>query len=72
MPMIGIQELLMVLLVGLVLILPCWRIFTKAGFPGPLALTLLVPVLNIVVLFYVAFTDWPTQRQPPPANRNSV
>lgn len=40
-------------------ILPFWKIFEKAGFPGFYSLAMLVPLLNIFVLFYLAFADWP-------------
>jgi hypothetical protein len=47
----------------LLTVLPFWKICTKAGFPGPLALLMLVPVANIVLLFYLAFAAWPALRQ---------
>ena len=58
MPDIGASELL---LIGLVFIWPCWRIFSKAGFPGWYSLSLLVPLLNVIALFYLAFAKWPAQ-----------
>jgi len=36
-----------------------WRIFRKAGFPGPLALLMLVPLGNVVMVIILAFMDWP-------------
>ena len=60
---IGISELLILATIGVILILPFWKIFAKAGFPGALSLTQLVPILNIIVLFYVAFAEWPIHRQ---------
>lgn len=40
-----------------------WRIFTKAGFQGPLALLCLVPGIGmIIVLCILAFGDWPAQK----------
>ena len=45
------------------MILPYWKIFQKAGFPGALALTQIVPLLGLLVLFYVAFAEWPIHRQ---------
>jgi hypothetical protein len=42
------------------MIVPYWQIFTKAGFPGPLALLMIVPFANIVVLYIVAFSRWKT------------
>jgi hypothetical protein len=71
------------LLVGLVFlaafIFLFWRIFTKAGMPGPLSLIVLVPGIGpLVVLCILAFADWkvapvvpygalPPQYPPPPA-----
>ena len=40
------------------LILPYWKIFAKAGFSGWLSLLMIVPLLNLVVLYYVAFSEW--------------
>jgi len=55
------------LIVGLLIILPFWKIFEKAGFSGPLAILMLIPFINILMIFYLAFTDWPALRgkQPP-------
>lgn len=40
------------------IVVPYWKIFSKAGFSGALSLLMLVPLANIVVLYYVAFSDW--------------
>lgn len=40
-----------------------WRILTKAGFEGALALLLLVPLLNIGVIAYLALADWPVLKE---------
>ena len=51
------------LLVGVVVyIVPLWRITQKAGFPGVLSLLMLVPVLNLVLLWVFAFIKWPVER----------
>jgi heme/copper-type cytochrome/quinol oxidase subunit 4 len=47
----------------LLTVVPFWRICTKAGFPGALALLMLVPVANIVLPFYLACADWPALRR---------
>jgi hypothetical protein len=55
----------MLILVGLVggglalTVLPLWRICKKAGFSGYLSLWALVPIANVVLLFFLAFSDWP-------------
>jgi len=43
----------------IVLILPIWKIFSKAGFPGPTAFLMLIPLVNVIVLYVLAFADWP-------------
>jgi hypothetical protein len=40
------------------IVIPYWKIFSKAGFSGALSLLMLVPLANIVVLYYVAFSNW--------------
>ena len=48
------------LLVALVLIIPTWRICSRAGFSGALSLFLLVPVIGgFIVMAILAFSDWP-------------
>ncbi len=42
------------------MVIPYWRIFSKAGFSGWLALLILVPLVNLIVLYYVAFSKWKT------------
>jgi hypothetical protein len=41
-----------------IFLVPYWRIFSRAGFPGPLALLMIVPLVNLIVLYYVAFARW--------------
>ncbi len=60
---IGTSELVIIAVVSVIVVLPVWKIFAKAGFPGALSLTQLVPILNVIVLFYVAFAEWPIHRQ---------
>jgi len=47
-------------IVALVLIIPTWRICTRAGFSGALSLLHLVPVIGIFIIMAVlAFSPWP-------------
>jgi hypothetical protein len=39
-------------------IIPFWRIFSRAGFSGFLALLMLIPLVNLITLYYVAFSRW--------------
>ena len=52
------------LLMGVILVVPFWRICTRAGFPGALSLLILVPLVNVGFLYFLAFAGWPAQSQP--------
>jgi len=41
---------------------PAWRICSKAGFPGALSLLILIPGLNLCLLFFLALAEWPALR----------
>lgn len=48
------------LVVALVLIIPTWRICTRAGFSGWLSLFHLVPLIGwLIVMAILAFSEWP-------------
>jgi hypothetical protein len=61
---VGFPELLVLLVVRVVFgLLPFWKIFSKAGYPGVMAFTMFVPIVNLIVLFYLAFAEWPVLRE---------
>jgi hypothetical protein len=39
------------------------KIFSKAGYSWALGLLILVPIANIIMAFYIAFADWPIQKE---------
>jgi uncharacterized membrane protein YhaH (DUF805 family) len=54
------------LFVSLVLIIPTWRICTRAGFSGALSLFHLVPVVgSFIVMGMLAFSTWPAGEAEP-------
>ena len=54
------------LVVALVLIIPTWRICTRAGFSGALSLFHLVPLIGpFIVMAVLAFSDWPNGEASP-------
>ena len=59
----GILELIVILVMGAVIVVPFWRIFSKAGFPGALSLLMLVPLVNLIMIFVLAFAEWPALKQ---------
>ena len=46
------------LLFAVLLVIPYWQIFKKAGFPAPLALLMFLPLVNFIILYVVAFSRW--------------
>ncbi|WP_017462169.1 hypothetical protein [Dyella ginsengisoli] len=41
---------------------PVWRIVRKAGYPGVFSLLMLVPIVNLVMLWRFAFSTWPVEK----------
>jgi uncharacterized membrane protein YhaH (DUF805 family) len=49
------------LLLSLLLIIPSWRILSRAGYSGALSLFHLVPVIGpFIVMAILAFGEWPS------------
>jgi hypothetical protein len=40
-------------------LLPFWFIFKKAGFHPAISLLTAIPIVNILTLYYIAFSPWP-------------
>lgn len=65
----GMYEMLVILIIFvfpaimLLPVIPFWVICKKAGFPETLSLLMLVPGVNFVLPFYIAFAEWPAHRQ---------
>ncbi len=57
---IGPFEILVPLVIAITVIWPAWRICAKAGFPGALGLLIVIPVLNLFLLYFLAFAEWPS------------
>lgn len=50
------------LLVLALVIYPFWRILSRMGLPGVLSLLVIIPVVNLVFLWVVAFIAWPRDK----------
>jgi Zn-dependent protease with chaperone function len=44
--------------ISILVIIPYWFIFKKAGFSPFLALLMFIPLINIVMLYVLAFSRW--------------
>jgi hypothetical protein len=58
-PFIPVRLLLFGMIGLIVMILPFWKITSKAGFPGWLSVLSIVPLINIAFFFFLAFAPWP-------------
>jgi hypothetical protein len=50
------------LVLGLILIIPFWQLFSKAGYSGWWSLLMVVPLVNLIALYVLAFSKWPSLR----------
>ena len=57
--------IVLILIVGgaVLVVVPYWSIFKKAGFDPATSLLMLIPIVNFVMLYYLAFTEWPILKQ---------
>ncbi len=65
---IGLPEILLILFIVVLfaivfLLIPYWRIFRKAGFPPALSLLMILPLVNVVMIYYLAFAEWPSLKE---------
>ena len=45
---------------ALVIVIPFWKITSKAGYSGWLSLLMIVPIVNLIYLYFIAFAKWPS------------
>ena len=50
------------LLIIIFMIVCWWRIWSKAGFSGAWSLLMFVPIANLISFIYLAFAEWPVQK----------
>lgn len=59
----GWPELLLLLVGSIIIIVPLWKVFSKAGYPGALSLGMTLPLVNIVLLYFLGFSKWPVLKE---------
>jgi hypothetical protein len=65
----AIAELITFVLLGAVVMVPCWLIAKKAGYPGWASLLLLIPFANVAAIWIFACSAWPSLKQRETARR---
>lgn len=59
---LSIWHWLIVLIYLFIFIVPAWRIASKAGFSGAWSLLMIVPLVNLILIWIFAFVRWPAVR----------
>ena len=62
-PFGGAIGIVLLVLTYVVLAFAFWKFLSKAGLTPAVALLMLVPVVNLGVALWAAFTEWPALRQ---------
>ena len=50
------------LVLAAVIIVPFWQLFSKAGYSGWFSVLMVLPLINLIALYVLAFSDWPSLR----------
>ena len=50
------------LILAAVIIVPFWQLFSKTGYSGWFSLLMVLPLINLIALYVLAFSDWPSLR----------
>jgi uncharacterized membrane protein YhaH (DUF805 family) len=58
----GFVAFLPLFLVLLLVVVPYWRLWQRTGHSGWWGLLMVVPLVNIISLWVLAFKDWPALR----------
>lgn len=59
-----IQNIYQTILFGMMLIVPVWKIYKKAGLNPALSFLLFIPLIGMFIVYVnLAFSDWPNLRK---------
>lgn len=59
----GVLSSLLFLFVLFLTIAVPWKVFSKAGYGGPMGCLMFIPILNLIALLILAFGEWPIERE---------
>ena len=51
---------IMFIVMAAIIVVPFWMIFQKAGHSKWLSLLMVIPLVNVVALYWLAFSKWPS------------
>jgi hypothetical protein len=50
------------IIVAIIAVIPFWRICKRIGYSPWLSLLILVPLVNLIFIYVLAFSQWPSER----------
>lgn len=53
---------LWMLFFAILFVIPAWRICQRTGYPGALGILVLIPIVNLLFLYFIAFAAWPADK----------
>ena len=54
---------IMFIVMAAIIVVPFWMIFQKAGHSKWLSLLMVIPLVNVITLYWLAFSKWPSRRE---------
>jgi hypothetical protein len=57
----GLHLIWMIVMVILAVV-PFWKICFKVGYPGWFSFLIIIPLINLLFLYFLAFSEWPSRR----------
>lgn len=60
---ISIWQLIILVVYAVVIVVPFWKISLKAGYSGWLSLLMIIPLVNLIYIYFLAFSNWPSLRE---------
>ena len=58
-----IGEAIVALIILVLMIAVPWKVFSKAGYGGPMGCLMFIPIVNLITLLVLAFGEWPIERE---------
>lgn len=62
---VGFSGLLFSLIVMAIIVVPFFQLWKRTGHSGWISLLMLLPLVNLLMLYVLAFKDWPVLKQAP-------
>jgi len=60
------------LIVAAIAIVPFWRICKRIGYSPWLSLLTAIPLVNLIFIYYLAFSPWPSEKSAAPGAPGST